>query len=139
MLFNNNDFDFSFFEIPGSEFQLEIDRNKFANPNQGFQKGNMMTNEYIPYRNFNAVKLVPKNDREQKMLKVMEYAFAITDLNLYLDIHPDDIDAYRLYQRYIEEGKKAQQDYINSYGPLTISNANFKTYEWENKEGDMYV
>lgn len=146
MLFNNNDFDFSFFEIPGSDFKLEIDRSKFVNPSEGFQRGNMMRDEYVPYRNYNSIPLVPKSDREQKLYKVMELGFALVDLNLYLDNYPDDLEAYRLFQKYVEEEKKAKEEYTSKYGPIVFTNANYKTYEWlknpwpwDNTGGSMYV
>lgn len=146
MLFNNNDFDFSFFEIPGSDFKLEMNRNKFVSPSEGFQRGNMQRDEYKSYKNYNSVMLQASNDREQKMLKVMEYAFAIVDLNLYLDMHPEDMEAYRLYKSYIDEGRKAEQEYINVYGPLVITNADTSNYEWlknpwpwDSMGGNMYV
>lgn len=146
MLFNNNDFDFSFFEIPGNDFKLEINRNKFVGSKEGFERGNMQRDEYEPYKNYNAVCLRATNDREKKMLQVMEYAFAIVDLNLYLDMHPEDQEAYRLYQSYIDEGRKAEQEYIQAYGPLAITNANTSNYEWlknpwpwDSMGGNMYV
>lgn len=144
MLFNNRDFDFSFFEIPGSDFKLEINRNKFVNPKEGFQRGNMMNDEYLPYKNYNAIPLIPKNDREQKLYKVMEIDFALVDLNLYLDMHPNDIEAYRLFQKYVEEEKKAKKEYTENYGPIVVTNAKYNNYEWPKNPwpwdgGDMYV
>lgn len=146
MLFNNKDFDFSFFEIPGSDFNLEIDRNKFVMPKEGFQRGNMMRDEYEPYRNYNAIPLIPKTDREQKLYRVMELCFALVDLNLYLDLHPDDMETYRLFQKYVEEEKRAKKEYMDQYGPLVFSNAQFKDYKWDenpwpwdNLGGGMYV
>lgn len=146
MLFNNNDFDFSFFEIPGSDFKLEIDRNKFVIPSEGFQRGNMMRDEYVPYRNYNSIPLVPTNEQEKKMYEVMKYDFAIVDLNLYLDMHPEDMEAYRLFQNYVEEEKKARKEYNEQYGPILLTNAKYRNYEWlENPwpwdyfGGNMYV
>lgn len=146
MLFNNNDFDFSFFEIPGSDFKLEINRNRFESPKEGFQRGNMINDEYQPYKNYNAIPLIPQNDREKKMLKVYEYCFALNDLNLYLDTHPDDLEAYRLFQKYVEEEKRAKKEYTEMYGPIVLTNSNYSNYEWsknpwpwDSMGGNMYV
>jgi len=145
MLFNN-DFDFSFFEIPGSDFKLEIDRNKISDVNEGFQKGNMFCDEYIPYKNYNAIPVVPQNELEKKMFEVMKYSFAIVDLNLYLDTHPNDIEAYQLFQKYVEDEKKAIKEYNEMCGPIFVTNAKYRNYEWpknpwpwDNWGGDMYV
>lgn len=146
MLFNNNDFDFTFFEIPGSDFKLEIDRSKFVNPNEGFQIGNLLRDEYIPYKNYNAISFVPANEQEKKMYEVMKYAFAIVDLNLYLDVHPEDEDAYHLLQRYVEDEKKVRKEYNEMFGPVEITNVKYQTYQWDNNPwpwdnlgGGMYV
>lgn len=145
MLFNN-DFDYSFFEIPSDDFKLEIDRNKFVNSMEGFQRGNMMRDEYMPYRNYNYLKLTPRNEREKSLLKVMEYNFALNDLNLYLDVYPDDMEAYRLFGQYVEMERDAKKDFISKYGPIVLTNTNYANYRWldnpwswDNFGGDMYV
>ena len=146
MLFNNNEFDFSFFEISGSEFKLEIDRNKFMDAKEGFQRGNMIRNEYIPYKNYNAIPLVPKTEMERKLYEIMKLDFAIVDLNLYLDMHPEDNDAYQLFQNYVNSHKKAIKDYNETFGPIVVTNAKYNSYEWpknpwpwDNLGGGMYV
>ena len=146
MLFNNNDFDFSFFEIPGSDFKLEIDRNKFVNSREGFLRGNMMQKEYVPYRNYNPIPLVPTDDYERKLYKVMELDFALVDLNLYLDMHPEDLEAYQLFQNYVKEEKIVKKEFTEQYGPILFTNSNYKNYEWiknpwpwDNLGGSQYV
>ena len=48
MLFDGNDFNvISFMEIPGSDFNRKITTVK-----EGFMRGNMFNNEYIPYKNY---------------------------------------------------------------------------------------
>ncbi len=130
MLFNNRDFDFSFFEIPGSDFQLEIERGKFVSPATGFLRGNMMRDEYVPYKNYNEVKLIPTSKREEVLWKIMELSFAITDLNLYLDGHPSDLESYELLQKYVDEKRALDQEYVTKYGPLKVTNTKTKQYEW---------
>lgn len=148
MLFNNNEIDFnmSFFEVPGSDFNLEVNRGKFVAPEEGFLRGNMFRDEYVPYKNLTYFKLVPTSDREKKLFKVMEYSFAINDLNLYLDLHPEDEEAYRIFQNFVEQKEKAKKEFTRSYGPLVVTDDEFKTYEWmknpwpwDNDGGSMYV
>lgn len=146
MLFNNRDFDFSFFEIPGSDFKLEIDRNQFVNSKEGFLRGNMMQDEYEPYRNYSAIPFNPKNDYEQKLYKVMELDFALVDLNLYLDMHPEDKEAYQLFQNYVEAEQRAKKEFTEKYGPILFTNVNYQNYEWiknpwpwDNIGGSQYV
>lgn len=146
MLFNNEDFDFSFFEIPGNDFKLEINQNEFLEPSEGFQKGNMFRNEYVPYKNYTYLKLVPSDEREMLLMKVMEYSFAINDLNLYLDLNPEDMEAYRLFQKYVEEEKACKKIFNEKYGPLVVTDDNYPNFEWsanpwpwDSLGGNMYV
>ena len=53
MLFDGNDYDvnFTFFDIPGSNFnEMPREINLFS-VNEGFMRGNMFKNEYKPYKN----------------------------------------------------------------------------------------
>lgn len=46
--------------------------------------------------------------------------FAIVDLNLYLDTHPNDRKALCLHNKYCKELKIIENMYQKIYGPLTI-------------------
>ena len=89
MLFDNNDntMDYSIYNLMGLNNNFN---NNLVPSNEGFLKGNMFKDEYIPYKNLTYVNINPKSDKESKLLNVMQYSFAINDLNLYLDIHPED-------------------------------------------------
>ena len=89
MLFDNNDYSF-----------LDLVNNQDNNTNmytvkEGFLRGNMFRDEYLPYKNYSYININPKSDREAKLYNVMQYEFAINDLNLYLDIHPNDEYAFK--------------------------------------------
>ena len=85
MLFDNTDFDYaiSFLSIPGSDFTKETRVDKFLTPEEGFLKGNLEKNEYVPYKNYTYFKLQPETEKENLLFKLMAYSFAINDLNLY--------------------------------------------------------
>ena len=94
-----------------------------SNPNilpakEGFLRGNMFKNEYVPYKNLTFINIVPKSNREAKLFNVMQYSFAINDLNLYLDLHPDDKEVMNLFEELVKEEKMAKKEYMESYGPL---------------------
>ena len=97
MLFDNNniDLDFSVLNLSGITDNIDnsFDNRNFLTAKEGFLRGNMFRNEYKPYKNLTYVNIKPKNDREAKLFNVMQYAFAITDMNLYLDTHPEDRNA----------------------------------------------
>ena len=144
MLFDNNNInlDFTLLDLTNvNENKLNLFTEK-----EGFLRGNIFKNEYEPYKNLTYINVVPKNDREAKLYNVMCYAHAITDLNLYLDTHPESMEALKVLKEMIKEEEKAKKEYIASYGPLEICDTEghkFKwinsPWPWENMGGNMYV
>ena len=59
--------------------------------------------------------------REELMQKVQSYEFAINELALYLDTHPEDEKGIKLRRRYWNEVKGLKDKYQKVYGPLTIN------------------
>ncbi len=147
MLFDNNDFNYEigFFKIPGSDFNKEERTDKFLPAEEGFLRGNLMKDEYIPYKNLTYYKLKAETERETLLLKLMSYTFAIVDLNLYLDLHPEDQNAFHLFQKYVAEKNKVEESYIEKYGPITVTETekSFNWIEnpwpWDKKGGTKYV
>ena len=82
MLFDNNnvDLDFSFLNLANIKNMdktndmmqyYKIDDAKFLNAKDGFLRGNMFRNEYVPYKNLTYIPIKPKSDREAKLFNVM--------------------------------------------------------------------
>ncbi len=67
------------------------------------------------------------NLREEMMEKIKSYNFAIIELALYLDTHPDDEKALCLHKKYCKEYKEVKDKYQKMYGPLTI---NYPCNKW---------
>lgn len=70
----------------------------------------------------------PKNEceanndmtREEMAKQLKCYRFAIIELGLYLDTHPDDEKALCLHKEYSNRFKELSDKYQKVYGPLTI-------------------
>ncbi len=144
MLFEDNDFDVNMaFFIP------DVDFNRTGNvlsPMDGFLRGNMFQDEYEPYKNLTYFKLNPSNDKERLLYQVMAYSFAINDLNLYLDLHPDNKGMLDLFKKYVKEEKELCNEYVNKYGPLEVNEVKGQKFDWinspwpwETRGGSMYV
>lgn len=69
-----------------------------------------------------------------KLLKEISMVdFAIVELNLYLDTHPDDVDAVAYIKQYITILNHLKEEYAAQYGPLTVCDATFNdcdTWKW---------
>lgn len=58
--------------------------------------------------------------REEMLKKIKCYNFAIIELALYLDTHPDDERAICLHNSYSKTLKDLKDKYQKVYGPLSI-------------------
>lgn len=58
--------------------------------------------------------------REELAMQIKAYQFAVTDIALYLDTHPEDEKALCLHREYTRKLKELRDKYQKVYGPLTI-------------------
>ncbi len=92
-----------------------------VSPNEGFMRGNMFKDLYNPYRNYQPARLKPNNEQEELFLRMAEADFAAHDLNLYLDLHPQDGNAIDLFNQYRMQSNQLLMDYEKKYGPINIA------------------
>lgn len=74
--------------------------------------------------------------KEQLMQYINEVSFAVTEINLYLDTHPNDERALAYFQETSRMRKEALDQYSKLYGPLTIDTADMscsRSWEWVNQ------
>lgn len=69
-----------------------------------------------------------KNDRQKLFLFIHEVGFAIDDVILYLDTHPEDKQAMEYYETYKKLRRQAVSEYTRLYGPLTKDDVNSCNY-----------
>lgn len=71
------------------------------------------------------------NNRDYLLKQIMSLNFAINDLALYLDTHPNDTCALKMHNEYSQKVSELSNKYQALYGPLTI-NSSSNTWEWIN-------
>lgn len=101
-------------------------------PKEGFEKGNMFPKLYNEYKNYNSQKLTPRTEQEERLLNIQAISFAAHDLNLYLDLHPEDQSMLMLLNDYINKKENLVKEYEIKYGPITLeSSSNSKeNFSW---------
>lgn len=120
----NNYFNYNYGENLNNNYNtMGLNQNN-DNPSVGFERGNLFDNLYEPYKNYKPVDLNPKDQKEYLMYQVMMYAFALNDLNLYLDINPNDNNMINLRNKYLKEYQHVFNQYENKFGALGV-NSNF--------------
>ncbi len=103
------------------------------NPYEGYLKGNVFRNEYVPYKNYKVAKININSEKEELLFNINEYGFMMHDLNLYLDVHPDNQEALNKFNEYRNKVNELIMKYERKYGPLMVSNTDNKTFNWVNE------
>lgn len=98
-----------------------MNNQQIVEPYNGFMRGNMFGDLYDTYKNYKPSEINPTNEREAMLAQWQQYNFALVDLNLYLDTHPNDQEALNLFNKYQNIKKQIADKYEKKYGPLTIS------------------
>ena len=112
----------------------DYNNQKLFNPKEGFIKGNMFSNLYNQYKNYQPVVLNPKNEQQKLLFDLQGICFAAHELNLYLDTHPEDQSMLMLFNDYCEKERKLVTEYEGKYGPLMVSNkTSGNTFAWVDK------
>lgn len=124
---NTNFNHINFFQVP---FYRKRYMETFVLPFEGIIKGNMISNLYEPYKNHIPRVPIASTEEEKLMLAIQSYNFALIELNLYLDIHPDDTNAIQLFNRYQNELKNLTNRFEETIGPLTLKGEGFNQVSW---------
>lgn len=118
--------------MPNATFNIvEYRNNNLYTPSEGLNKGNMFKELYNPYKNY-IYKIVVKGKKEELLLSIQELTFALKDLNLYLDLHPDDKNALETFKNYSEELKRHKEIYNKEYSALCANEVNKNYFDWVN-------
>ena len=89
---------------------------------EGFMKGNMFKNLYEPFRNYRPIQITPRNAREEALLNLDQTAFAMHEINLYLDNFPDDQNMINQFNEFRKAYDEMLNNYQSKYGPISINN-----------------
>lgn len=103
---------------------------KLFDAEKGFNLGNMFVSEYKGYKNYSESKVVATCEKEELLLKIYIYDFAMNDLSLYLDLHPDDKMMYDKFRDYTIKLDECVKRYERMYGPLNLCESDYSNYKW---------
>ena len=103
---------------------------KLVSSELGYLRGNMFLKEYVPYKNYQVRKIEAKTNEEALLLKLSQMEFALNDLSLYLDLHPNDMAVFNKFREYTNEYKRYLNEFEKTYRPLCLSSINKDSYEY---------
>lgn len=70
------------------------------------------------------------SDRSRLSHWINMVSFALNDITLYLDTHPDDTEALEYFYHYQDIRNQALKEYAICYGPLTLD-SDTKRSDWD--------
>ena len=102
-------------------------------PREAYVRGNLFPELYDSYKNYRPVMLKANDEKSKMLLELGEISFASHELNLYLDIHPNDKSMIELFNNYRRKTNQIMDEYEKRFGPISInSNAlNVTPFVWE--------
>lgn len=131
MLFDtNNLFKNLGYDVDINNFNLFDGEVSLFSADEGFLRGNMFKNLYDEYKNYTPYKIDFCNEKEKLLFNVQKYDFALNDLSLYLDLHPENEYVFNVFKDYIREYEKAKNEYIKVCGPLMLTETLGSRYDW---------
>lgn len=71
---------------------------KILDPYNGFVRGNMFSDLYNGYKLNKPLDITPLNEQADMLTYIDSLCFALIDLNLYLDLYPNDSKIIELFQ-----------------------------------------
>ena len=126
MLFDANGF------LNPKEYDFAINLlndNDIYNKDEALVKGNLYKNLYVPYKNYKEDKVKVYNEQDKDMLALQELCFVINDLNLYLDLHPEDNNSFKIFKDTVKSYKEKKKEYVKKWGPIDLLDK-MDDYEW---------
>ena len=97
-------------------------------PYQGFIRGNMFKNLFDQFGKIYDIK--PLNEQAELLTYIDALCFACIDLNLYLDVYPDNKEIINLYNKYNNEKNELMKQYEEKFGPLVLDSESLNNYPW---------
>lgn len=65
-----------------------------------------------------------------QMLEIQEIDFVLVELTLYLDTHPDDLEALKQYNSFAKKRMEMKKQFEEQFGPLQQYGNSYSTYPW---------
>lgn len=123
-------------------FTEDANPSKLFDPYAGLIRGNMFKNFYNGYKLEQPLEIEPMNERAQMLTFLDALSFAMIDINLYLDLFPEDRDMINLFNQYRTETDRITNEYEQKFGPIEAGSPvnnkvpwawNEQPWPWENQ------
>ena len=94
--------------------------------NEALSRGTLFPGLDLPFMN-----IVNKDMKVTPMTEMMAIDFVADELELYLDTHQNDAEAFAMYQTFLALKVEARERYVKACGPVTQEDMlGMKSYVW---------
>ena len=111
-------------------YNQDVIKSNIFDPYNGFIRGNLFPELYNGYKLNSPLEVKPMNEQAEWLTDVDSLTFAMTDLNLYLDVYPKDKEALELFNQYRIQANEYIKQYENKYGPLVLTSNSLNVFPW---------
>lgn len=111
-------------------YNQNVGKNSVLDPYNGFVRGNMFPELYNSYKINTPYEITPMNEQAELLTYVDAYTFAMIDLNLYLDVYPNDQEALQLFNQYRTQAEEYTKKYESKFGPLVLTSNSLNAFPW---------
>lgn len=111
-------------------YNQNIQNKQIYDPYNGFIRGNMFPELYNSYKLNKPLEITPMNEQAELLTYVDALTFAMIDLNLYLDVYPNDREALEIFNQYRMQADEYTKKYESKYGPLELTSNSLNTFPW---------
>lgn len=125
----NNTYDNMLYNMMNNENKNKKSSTLYDSYN-GFIRGNLFKNLYDPYKKEEPYEIKPINEQARLLTNIDSLGFAMIDLNLLLDVNPDNEEAIKLYNKYLKEKENLTKEYEKKFGPITTDSDTLNSYPW---------
>ena len=96
-------------------------------PDEALRRGTLFPGLDLPWMN-----MVNSSDLDDTPLnELMSIDFVVKELALYMDTHPEDMEAFATFKDFLKLAKEARKRYVEKYGPVTHRDmVVMKNYSW---------
>ena len=93
---------------------------------EALSRGTLFPGLDLPFMN-----IVNNNFKPTPITELMAIDFVTDELELYLDTHAEDSEAFQLFQTFLVLKKEAHKRYVEQFGPIDQSDMlNMSGYRW---------
>lgn len=70
------------------------------------------------------------SDRERLMRRIAAIDFAIVELHLFLDTHPNDVEVKNKLNDYTRKSDELRNEFEEKYGPIQPNSTDMNRFAW---------